>query len=197
MADLRFIYVVSDKWKEHLRYEWLYVYRMSKFYQWWIKKKFRLYYNVRSDVMLVLASRLTRWRFGIDDLVRDHREKGNDIYHIYLSYFKPLVSDCSVGYYMDNFGLVKWDYYNPKKGNIIKFLADENCSKVSHIILHEMIRHFASKRDVRKRYHDAIHEQWRKHMLEDEEYEYYNDRYERVSKDSNYTFATMKIPKMK
>jgi hypothetical protein len=192
MVDLRFVYIVSDNWKEHLRYEWLYVYRMARFYQWWIKKNFRLYYNVKSDVMLVIANKLTRWRFGMRDIVEDHREKGEHNYDIYLSYFKPLISDCAIGYYMDNLGLVKWKYYNGH-GDLIKFLALENCTKVSHIILHQIAKDM--RKEVKKKYHDAIHDQWAKHVYGEEDYDYYNEKYEKVSNKSRYMFATMKIPK--
>ncbi len=191
MKELHFIYVVSDKWKEHLRYEWLYVYKMARFYQWWIKKNFKLNYNVKSDVMLVLASKFTRWRFGISDIIKDHKEKGEDNYHIYLSYFKPLGSDCSIGYYMNNLGLVKWEYYT--HNDPVKFLALENCPKVSHIILHEIANR--ARKEYRKRYHDDIHDQWVKHVYKREDYEYYNEKYEKVSSNGNYTFVTMKIPK--
>ncbi len=187
---MRFIYLTSDRWKEHLRNEWLYVYKMARFYQWWLKKNFKLYYNVRSDVMLVDASRFTRWRFNLRDLLIDHKEKGEHNYHIYLSYFKPFFSDCDVGYYVDRLGLVKWKYY--EKGDLIRFLALENCTKVSHIILHEIAR--GMRKEVRSKYHDAIHEQWAKHM-DGEEFEFYNERYERISSNGNYIFATMKIPK--
>ncbi len=190
--DLRFIYLVSDNWKEHLRHEWLYVYKMARFYQWWLKKNFRLYYNVRSDVMLVVATRLTRWRFGMRDLVNDHKEKGEDNYHIYLSYFKPIISDCNIGYYMDRLGLVRWRYYNGN-GDPIRFLALENCPKVSHMILHEMGRQM--RKEVRKKYHEAIHDQWTKHLYGEDEYDYYSEKYEKVSSKGNFMFVTMKIPK--
>ncbi|MEM2856537.1 MAG: hypothetical protein QW416_05485 [Candidatus Nitrosocaldaceae archaeon] len=189
---LHFIYLVSDRWKDHLRYEWLYVYRMAKFYQYWLKKSLRLHYDVKCSVMVVDASRLTRWRFGMQDIIKDHKEKGENNYHIYLSYFKPLLSDCSVGYYLDRIGLVKWRYYEGNN-DLVKFLAEENCSKVSHIILHEVARNM--RKEERKKYYDAIHEQWDRHIMNIDEFEYYNERYERVSKSSNFMFATMKVPK--
>ncbi len=192
MQELHFIYLVSDKWKEHLRYEWLYVYKMARFYQWWIKKNFRLNYNVKSSVILVSANRFTRWRFGLSDIIRDHKNKGENNYHIYLSYFKPLASDCSVGYYINNLGVVKWDYYN-NKHDPTRFLALENCPKVSHIILHEIANR--ARKEIRKRYHEDIHEQWLKYIYRKEDYEYYNDKYEKVSSNSNYAFATMKVSK--
>lgn len=189
---LHFIYLVSDRWQEHLRYEWLYVYKMARFYQHWIKRNLRLYYDVKSSAMLVDASRLTRWRFGMQDLIRDHKEKGEDNYHIYLSYFKPLFSDCSIGYYLDRLGVVKWRYYDGD-GDLVRFLAEENCTRVSHIILHEYAR--GMRKQERRLYTDAIHDQWDKHIMNIDEFEFYNERYERVSRDDNFMFATMKIPK--
>lgn len=189
---LHFIYLVSDRWKDHLRYEWLYVYRMAKFYRYWLKKSLRLHYDVKCSAMVVDASRLTRWRFGMQDIIKDHKEKGENNYHIYLSYFKPLLSDCSVGYYLDRIGLVKWRYYEGNN-DLVKFLAEENCSKVSHIILHEVARNM--RKEERKKYYDAIHEQWDRHIMNIDEFEYYNERYERVSKSSNFMFVTMKVPK--
>lgn len=191
--DLRFIYLVSDNWKEHLKYEWLYVYKMTRFYQWWIRKNLKLYYNVKSDVMVVDATRFTRWRFGMRELIEHHKEKGESDYHIYLSYFKPLISDCSVGYYMDNFGLVKWEYYKGSN-DPIKFLALKNCPKISHIILHQVSSNM--RKEVRKKYKDAIHDQWEKSLYDEEEFEYYNEYYKRVSSKGNYMFVTMKVPKV-
>lgn len=193
MVDLSFIYVVSDKWKEHLRYEWLYIYKMSKFYQWWLKKNFKLYYDVKSSVILVKATKLTRWRFNLRDLMEDHKEKGEDDYHTYLSYFKPFFSDCSIGYYVDSFGLVKWKYYDGN-GDVIRFLARENCPKVSHILLHQISREI--KKEKRREFNYAIHDIWNKHLDGKEEFEYYNERYEKVSPQHNYMFVTMKVPKI-
>ncbi len=208
---LRFIYVVKHEELDHRVINDLpYIERMSSFFKWWLNKNFGLHYETLTDVLAVEYSLFRRIRFGLSDLIMHHRQKGKDAYHVYLAYFKPLISDCSVGYFTDNFGLIQWIDYVATNGydtntsktdtiigvnstdhdfKRIRFFAIENCTKVSHIILHEVGR----RRGIAKRYNELIHEEWRKHISKVKEFEYYDSRYKRVDRE-RCVFATMSIP---
>ena len=188
--NLHFIYVVkSNEWKEKLKDDWLYVYKMTKFYQWWLRKNFGLHYKVNADVLVVVKTALMELRFGMSDLMKHHKEKGEENYHFYLSYFKPWRSDCSSGFFTDNFGLIHWKNY---EGEVEKnrFFALENCTKVSHMLLHEVTR----KKNYEKNYKDIVHEQWDKHFYGAEEFEFYDKSFRKVTSKDDFVFATMKIP---
>jgi len=188
--NLHFIYVVkSDDWKDRLKDEWLYVYNMAKFYQWWLRKNFGLHYKVNTDVLVVVTTALMALRFGMSDLMKHHKEKGEENYHFYLSYFKPRWSDCDVGFFSDNVGLIKWKNYEGKVEKN-KFFALENCTSVSHVLLHEVGR----KKDYGKNYKGIIHEQWDKHFYGAEEFDFYDKNFRKVSSKDDFMFATMKIP---
>ena len=204
---LRFIYVIKHEELDiRVRDDLPYIQSMGSFFRWWLNKNFGLRFDVLVDILAVEYSPLRRLRFGLSDLITHHRNKGKDDYHVYLAYFKPLISDCSVGYFTDNFGLVQWTDYRvrvaddvrhgkERVGNEddgrdrIRFFAIENCTKVSHIILHEVGR----RRGVGKRYNDAIHDTWIKHLSRVKEFELYDNDY-RSTKYEDYSFATMSIP---
>ncbi|MCS6768244.1 MAG: hypothetical protein RMJ59_02395 [Candidatus Nitrosocaldus sp.] len=189
---LRFIYVLKhEELDSRLRDDLPYVESMGRFFTWWLGKNFGLHYDMYVDVLAVERSPLRRLRFGLSDLIMHHRSKGREDYHIYLAYFKPLISDCSAGYYTDNFGLVQWmDYAGPDSSERRRFFAINNCTRVSHIILHEVGR----RKGIAKRYNDAIHDLWREHVSGVRDYEYYDSGYRRVSRDGEYEFATMLLP---
>lgn len=188
--NLHFIYVVkSDEWKDKLKDDWLYVYRMTKFYQWWLRKYFGLHYKVNADVLVVVKSTFIGLRFGMHDLMKHHKEKGEEDYHFYLSYFKPRWSDCSSGFFTENFGLILWKNYEGKVDKN-RFFALENCTRVSHVVLHEVAR----KKNYGKNYKDIVHEQWDKHLYAAEEYVFYDKNFRRVESRNDFLFATMKFP---
>lgn len=188
---LRFIYVVKyEELDDRLKSDLPYIEMMSSFFKWWLNKNFGLHYDTLTDVLAVEYSPLRRIRFGLSDLIMHHRRKDKDAYHVYLAYFKPLISDCEVGYFTDNFGLVQWiDYSAGDTDERIRFFARENCTRVSHIILHEVGR----RRGIAKRYNEMIHEEWRRHVSNIKEYVYYDSRYKMVDKAKG-VFATMSIP---
>lgn len=191
MLNLRFIYVArNDEWRERLREEWLYIYSMARFYQWWLGRNFHLHYKVHSDVLVVVKARLMALRFGMSDLIKHHREKGEQDYHFYLSYFKPRISDCSAGFFTDNFGLIRWKNCEGRSERD-KFLALENCTCVSHMLLHEMKR----QKGYGKEYDDLIHDQWDRHLYGGEEFDFYDRHYHKVSGEDDFMFATMKVPR--
>ncbi|MEM2759246.1 MAG: hypothetical protein QXU32_03465 [Nitrososphaerales archaeon] len=192
--NLHFVYVSrSDEHQQRMKDDWLYVYEMAKFYRWWLHEKLDLYYTISTDVLLVVKTHFMRFRFGMSDLMKHHREKGEDDYHFYLSYFKPLLSDCSAGFFADNVGLIRWKTY---AGDIEKnkFFALENCTKVSHVLLHEAGR---QKHYDNKKFKEEIHEQWDRHIYKMDEFEFYDRNFRNVTKDDDFMFATMKIPEHK
>lgn len=192
--NLHFIYVSrSDEYKERLRDDWLYVYEMAKFYRWWLRKKFNLYYTVNADVLVVVKAHLMRFRFGMSDLMKHHKEKGEENYHFYLSYFKPIWADCSAGFFADNLGLVQWKESTGKLEKH-KFFALENCARVSHVLLHEVGRqmHYDNKK-----FKEEIHGQWDKHLYGADEFEFYDKKFHIVTDKDDYMFATMKTSEYK
>lgn len=188
--NLNFTYVAkSDEWKNKLKDDWLYVYSMSKFYPFWLKENFGLHCNVNADVMVVVKTAFMSVRFGMRDLMSHHKEKGEDNYYFYLSYFKPIWSDCSAGFFTDKFGLVKWKNYDGKTEKN-RFFALENCTRVSHVLLHEV----GKEMEYGRNYKDAIHEQWDKHLYKAEEFEFYDKGFRKVTDKDDFFFATMKVP---
>jgi hypothetical protein len=74
-----------------------------------------------------------------------------------------------------------------------KFFADNNCARVSHMLLHEILRIIGkSKRE----YFDKIHDLWDDHTYKDLPFLYYNERFSIVTSDSYYRFVTMDISKL-
>ncbi len=188
--NLHFVYVSrSDEYKEKMRDAWPYICQMAKFYHWWLQKKFNLYYTVNVDVLVVEKARLMRFRFGMSDLMKHHEEKDEDRYHFYLSYFKPIWTDCSAGFFTDNMGLIQWkDHYAEVEKH--RFFALENCARVSHVLLHEVGR---QKHYDNKTFKEEIHEQWDKHLYGVEEFEFYDQKFKLVTDKEDWMFATMKI----
>lgn len=189
--NLRFIYVTrSNEYKENLRNDWFYVYQMSKFFRWWLRKKFALYYTVNADVLVVTKTPLMRFRFGMRELMKHHQEKGVENYHFYISYFKPVWTDCSAGFFTDNMGLIQWKKHTETMDKY-RFFAIENCARISHILLHEVGR---QKHYDNKKFKEQIHEQWDKHVYDVESYELYDRKFKLVTENDEFMFATMKIP---
>ena len=71
-----------------------------------------------------------------------------------------------------------------------KFYADKNCAKVSHVLSHEILR---MKGRSRKVYFDEVHELWDKHMYDNLPLQYFNTKFELVSKDGSYSFVTIDV----
>ena len=91
---LHFIFVIKEQDLGKRDKEFDYIKQMSKFYKQWIKNNFSIDYDIKCDEMITKPNSL----FQILDshqLVRDHRERGEDIYHFYLSHFRPLWTDCT------------------------------------------------------------------------------------------------------
>ena len=179
---LHFIFVVKEEEREKRQFEFEYVKKMSQFYKVWIKEKSGRDYDVKCDE-LITKPRSVFNRLDTHVLVRDHEQRGKDIYHFYLTHFKPFWTDCTCdGYHAENFGLSFW--HSPKQENDTLFLAEKNCTTVSHEILHELLRLAG-----RKKFIQEVHDVWTKHFFEQLEFEQYGENFQKT--DDKPTFLTM------
>lgn len=193
---LFFIYVAkNEEWQQRQKDDWDYVYSMARFYHWWIKHYFHMDFTVDADILPVIPGKLFD-RMSVNYLVRDHNQRGKTIHHFYLAYFRPFWTDCQTeGYSSENFGMIYWGRPDTISSDIqcAKFFADTNCAKVSHVLSHELMRIEGKKR---KEYFDTIHDLWNRHVYKDLSYNYYNERFIRVSQGSPYRFATLDISQL-
>jgi hypothetical protein len=182
---LHFIFVVPEVDREKRQFEFEYVKKMSKFYQVWLKQKFGKDYEIQCDEMITTPRSILQ-RLDTSTLVRDHYQRGKDIYHFYLTHFKPWWTDCTGcdGYHAENFGMTYWQ--SPKESDDTLFLAEKNCTTVSHELVHEMLRMAGHKRFI----HD-VHDVWTKHLFEQLEFEQYDEDFQKTN--GKPMFLTMDI----
>ncbi len=181
---LHFIFVIKDKELGQRELEFEYVKKMAQFFKIWIKKKFSLDFDIQCDQMIT-KPRIILQRLDTHSLLKDHRERGEDVYHFYLCHFRPLWTDCTCeGYHAENFGMIKW--VTPPNQDDMLFLAEKNCAVVSHEIAHELLRQSGYKRFM-----EDIHEVWGKHLFGDFPFEQYGEDFEITSK--NPSFLTLDI----
>ena len=179
---LHFIFVVPEEDREKRQFEFEYVKKMSKFYQIWLKEKFGQEYQIQCDEMITKPRSILQ-RLDTHTLTRDHEQRGKDIYHFYLTHFKPWWTDCTCdGYHAENFGMIFWQ--TPKEMNDTLFLAEKNCTTVSHELVHEMLRIAGNKKFI----HD-VHDVWTKHLFEQLEFEQYGEDFKKT--DGKPMFLTM------
>ena len=184
---LHFIFVVKEEDREKRQFEFEYIKKMSQFYKKWIKEKFGIDYEIKCDE-LITKPRTIFQRLDTHTLVRDHKERGEDIYHFYLTHFRPIWTDCTCeGYHAENFGMVFW--VPPKEQNDTLFLAEKNCTTVSHELLHELLR-----KTGHKKHQQEVHELWTKHLFEQLEFEQYGEDFEKT--DGKPMFLTMDISQL-
>lgn len=171
---LHFIFVVKEEDLEKRKREFEYVKHMAEFYKIWIKQKFDLDFEVKVDEMIAKHRSIFQ-RLDTHSLINDHRKRGKDIFHFYLTFFRPLWTDCTCeGYHAENFGMVWWQ--EPKDKDDEVFLADKNCTKVSHELAHELLR-----QRKYKRYIEDVHDVWMKHFYADLSFERYNNTFEETT----------------
>jgi len=181
---LHFIFVIKDKELGQRELEFEYIKKMAQFFKIWIKKKFSLDFDIQCDQMIT-KPRIILQRLDTHSLLKDHRERGEDVYHFYLCHFRPLWTDCTCeGYHAENFGMIKW--VAPPNQDDMLFLAEKNCAVVSHEIAHELLRQSGYKRFI-----EDIHEVWGKHLFGDFPFEQYGEDFEITSK--NPSFLTLDI----
>lgn len=188
---LFFIYVSkNEEWKKRYEEDWNYVSSMTRFFKWWIRHEFKEDLTVDADILPVIPGKLFD-RMSVAYLLRDHRERGDSIFHFYLTYFKPMWTDCRLeGYYGENFGLATW--FRPtaftSEFKTEKFFADNNCAKISHVLSHELIRRKVKKRKV---YFDQVHKVWERHMEGKIPFIFYNKNFNKVTSNSEYKYITI------
>jgi len=177
---VHFIFVIKQDELEKRSWEFEYISRMTQFYKSWIEKTFSAKVDVKTDQMLVKPGRLFN-RVDVNSLLEDHRKRGESIYHFYLCYFRPLWTDCTCeGYHAENFGMIWWQQ-SPKRDDI-SFLAEKNCTKVSHELTHEFLRQAGNKKYV-----EMVHDIWDKHLFALLPFEYYDNTFTKTTKLSTFT----------
>ena len=172
---LHFIFVIKEKDLGKRNKEFDYIKKMSKFFQQWIKEKFGTDFEIQCDEMITKPNSLFQ-RLDTYQLVKDHRERGEEIYHFYLSHFRPLWTDCTCeGYHAENFGMILWsEPKNTEDENL--FLAEKNCAVVSHEIAHEMLRKSGNKKFI-----DDVHDVWTRHLFDKLPFEQYDENFKKTS----------------
>ena len=154
--------------------EFKYVERMSAFYERWIADTFARDVKVLCDEMVTRRRGILN-RLDTHTLVRDHKSRGESTYHFYLCHFRPLWTDCTCeGYHAENFGMTYWQ--SPQGGDVIPFLAEKNCTLVSHELSHEFLRQGGYKRFV-----PDVHDIWMRHYHAGLPFESYDGEFRRTS----------------
>lgn len=211
-CTLHFIFVIKKEDYHKRQPEFEYIQRMAQFYKTWIKEKSGLDYKILCDIMLTTPRSILR-RLDTHDLLRDHEQRGKDTYHFYLTHFRPFWTDCTCdGYHAENFAMVMWhqppsttpmpvnqpgntdndnhdnhDNHNNNdddNSDMYLFLAEKNCTVVSHEILHELLR-----LSGRKRFIQDVHDVWTRHFYDQLEFEQYGGDHTRT--DTKPMFLTM------
>ena len=183
---LHFIFVIKEKELGQRNAEFEYVKKMAEFFKIWIKTKFSLDFDIKCDEMIT-KPRIILQRLDTHSLLKDHRERGDDIYHFYLCHFRPLWTDCPCeGYHAENFGMMRWE--KPKNQDDILFLAEKNCTVVSHVILHELLRKSGYKRFI-----EDVHEVWQRHIFGDLPFEQYGINFKPTTKKPSFLTSDTKL----
>lgn len=178
---LHFIFVIKDSDLGKRDKEFDYVKQMSQFYKAWIKNNFDKDFDVQCDEMITKPRGLFN-KLDTTTLLKDHRERGEDIYHFYLCHFRPLWTDCTCeGYHAENFGMIFWQA--PKEDDPL-FLAEKNCTTVSHELAHELLR-----QNGKKNYVDVVHDVWTKHIFANLSFEKYDKDFKKTN--TNPIFMTL------
>ncbi len=179
---LHFIFLVKEEELEKRKWEFNYVTNMAQFYKTWIEKTFSREVVVQTDEMVQRSGN----RFNLVDvptILEDHKSRGENIFHFYLTYFRPLWTDCTCeGYFAENFGMIWWE--KSKQKDDINFLMERNCPKVSHELAHEFLRQLGYKS-----YKEIVHEIWDKHIFASLPFEHYDSHHKKSEKDP--LFATI------
>ena len=184
---LHFIFVIKEEDLEHRKEEFEYVKSMAKFFQKWIKENFSKSYEIQCDEMITKPRSILQ-KLDSHTLLDDHRQRGKEIYHFYLTHFRPFWTDCTCeGFHAENFGMAFWQ--KPKDGNDELFLAEKNCTTVCHAILHEILR-----QKKHKRYIADVHDLQTQHLFNNLPFIQYDDNFEITEKKPK--FLSMDISKI-
>jgi hypothetical protein len=168
---LHFLFLVTSEDLQKRTGEFEYVQQMAKFYKKWIMDTFSKEFDVQADQMLTQKQGLLQ-RTDIHTLLDDHRRRGQETFHFYLCNFRPLWTDCTCeGYYAENFGMSLWQ--QPKNQDDISFLAEKNCTVVSHELSHELLRQKKIKKQT-----ELVHDVWSQHLFVGLPFEQYSKNFE-------------------
>jgi hypothetical protein len=188
---LFFIYVAKEKeWQQLEREDWMYVSAMTRFFKWWAQRYFGISLPVEADILPIVPGKLFD-RMSVAYLIRDHSERGQDTFHFYLAYFKPLFTDCNTeGYTAPGIGIAWWQRPAASMSEIHRhrFYADTNCPRVSHILTHELLR---MKGKTKKDFFGKVHELWDKHIYKVQPFLYFDSQFKLVSSEDSYRFVTL------
>jgi hypothetical protein len=188
---LFFIYVAKEKeWQQLEREDWMYVSAMTRFFKWWAQRYFGISLPVEADILPIVPGKLFD-RMSVAYLIRDHSERGQDTFHFYLAYFKPLFTDCNTeGYTAPGIGIAWWQRPAASMSEIHRhrFYADTNCPRVSHILTHELLR---MKGKTKKDFFGKVHELWDKHIYKVQPFLYFDSQFKLVSSEDSYSFVTL------
>jgi len=185
---LHFIFVVKEEDREKRKLEFEYIKQMANFYKVWIKEKFGRDFEIQCDELITKPRSLFQ-KLDTHTLIKDHEQRGTQIYHFYLCHFKPLWTDCTCeGYHAENFGMVWWQ--PPKDPSDTLFLAEKNCTTVSHVLTHELLR-----ASGRKKFIEDVHEIWTKHFYDQLHFEQYGANFEKT--EGKPMFLTIDTSKLK
>lgn len=185
---LHFIFVVKEEDRQKRKPEFEYIQQMAQFYKVWIKEKFGKDFEVQCDELITKPRGLFQ-KLDTHTLLRDHDQRGKDIYHFYLCHFRPLWTDCTCeGYHAENFGMVYWQ--PPPNPHDTLFLAEKNCTTVSHELAHEILRSIGYKK-----YAADVHEIWTKHFYDQLHFEQYGPDFKKT--DDKPMFLTMDTSSLK
>ena len=180
--------MVKDKELEERKDEFEYVKQMAQFYKIWIKENFSKEVDVKCDEM-VTHKRSIFDRLDTHTIVKDHKSRGEETYHFYLCHFRPTWTDCTCeGYHAENFGMIFWQ--KPKEKFDSLFLAEKNCTTVSHELAHELLRQANYKRYVQD-----VHDVWMKHFHADLPFAQYDQNFKKT--DDKPMFLTIDISSFK
>jgi hypothetical protein len=188
---LFFIYVAKEKeWQQLEREDWNYVSAMTRFFKWWAEHYFGISLPVQADILPIVPGKLFD-RMSVAFLIKDHSERGQDTFHFYLGYFKPLFTDCNTeGYTAPGIGIAWWQRpaVSMSETQRHRFYADTNCPRVSHILTHELLR---MKGKTKKDFFGKVHELWDKHVYNEDPFLYFDSQFKRVSSENSYRFVTI------
>ncbi|MCJ8306775.1 MAG: hypothetical protein HRU07_06985 [Nitrosopumilus sp.] len=185
---LHFIFVIKEEDLEKRQFEFEYIKKMSQFYKVWIKEKFGKDYEIQCDELITKPQSILQ-RLDTPTLLSDHKQRGSDIYHFYLSHFRPFWTDCTCeGYHAENFGMIFWQPL--KEFDDTLFLAEKNCTTVSHELLHELLRISGLSRFIQD-----VHDVWTKHLFEQLEFEQYGEDFKKT--DGKPMFLTVDTSQLK
>ena len=171
---LHFIFVIKESDLENRKQEFEYIKQMAEFFKIWIKENFSKDVDVKCDEMITKPRSIFE-KLDTNTLLQDHRERGEEIYHFYLCHFRPLWTDCTCeGYHAENFSMTLW--VAPKDEDDTLFLAEKNCTTVSHELAHEFLRQSGNTRYV-----ELVHDAWTRHFYANLPFQQFGKNFEKTN----------------